>query len=154
VRVTGIDPVRFAFAQVRPMSLREQQVAAEVARTRLEDGVPLDPEIEEVVSAPPNIPEPQPPRQEIPLPARDGRIAYADLGPYLGREIEILTIYGSRRRGELINHAQARLVLRLPPSEGGFDLTVPAETVQTVRVLDAAAIQPDSSTDLTDAQAN
>lgn len=154
VRVTGIDPVRFAFAQVRPMSLREQQVAAEVARTRLEDGVPLDPEIEEVVSAPPNIPEPQPPRQEIPLPARDGRIDYADLGPYLGREIEILTIYGSRRRGELINHAQARLMLRLPPSEGGFDLTVPAETVQTVRVLDAAAIQPDSSPDLTDAQAN
>lgn len=154
VRVTGTDPVRFAFAHVRPMSLREQQVAAEVARTRLEDGVPLDPEIQEVVSAPPNIPEPQPPRQEIPMPARDGRIDYADLGPYLGREIEILTIWGSHRRGELINHAQARLVLRLPPSQGGFDLTVPAETVHTVRVLDAAAIQPDSSPDLTDAQAN
>lgn len=154
VRVTGTDPVRFAFAQVRAMSLREQQVAAEVARTRLEDGVPLDPEIEEVVGDPPNIPEPKPARRELPVPARDGSLDYVDLGPYLGREIEVLTIWGSRRRGELINHAQARLVLRLPPSQGGFDLTMPAETVQSVRVLDAAAIQPDSSPDLTDAQAN
>lgn len=154
VRVTGADPVRFAFAKVRAMSLREQQVAAEVARTRLEDGVPLDPEIEEVVSAPPHIPEPPAPRQEISLPARDGRIDYTDLAPYVGREIEVQTIYGSRRRGELISHAQASLVLRLTNSEGGFDLTVPSETVRNVRVLDAAAIQPDSSTDLTDAQAN
>ena len=154
VRVSGIDPVRFAFAEVRPMTLREQQVAAEVARTRLEDGVPLDPEIEEVVSDPPRIPAPQPPKQEIPLPARDGRIAYEDLAPYIGRELEVLSIYGSRRRGELVSHAQAQLVLRLPPAQGGFDLTIPAETVQSVRVLDAAAIQPDSSTDLTDAQAN
>lgn len=154
VRVTGTDPVRFAFAQVRPMTLRAQQVAAEVARTRLEDGVPLDPEIEEVVSEPPRIPEPPVPKPEIPLPASDGRIEYADLAPYVGREIEVLSIYGSRRRGELISHAQARLVLRLAPSQGGFDLTVPVETVQSVRVLDAAAIQPDSSPDLTDAQAN
>ncbi len=154
VRVTGTDPVRFAFVNVRPMSLRDQQIAAEVARTRLEDGVPLDPDIEEVVAEPPRIPEPVTPRPEIPLPARDGRIAYADLLPYVGREVEVLSIYGSRRRGELISHAQAQLVLRLSPSQGGFDLTIPAETVQSVRVLDAAAIQPDSSNDLTDAQAN
>jgi hypothetical protein len=154
VRVTGTDPVRFAFAKVRAMSLRDQLFAAEVARARMEDGVPLDPEIEEVVGEPPRIPEPQPERQVIPLPASDGRIDYSQLGPYLGREIEVVTIWGSRRRGELVSHAQARLLLRLPPSQGGFDLTVPAETVQSVRVLDAAAIQPDSSPDLTDAQAN
>lgn len=154
VRVTGADPARFAFAKVRAMSLREQQFAAEVARARIEDGIPLDPEIEEVVGEPPRIPEPQPARQVIPLPASDGRIDYGQLGPYLGREIEVVTIWGSSRRGELVSHAQARLLLRLPPSQGGFDLTVPAETVQSVRVLDAAAIQPDSSPDLTDAQAN
>jgi hypothetical protein len=154
VRVTGIDPVRFAFAFVRPMSLRAQQRAAEIAQARMLDGVPLDPDMQEVVSELPRIPTPEPPVVPVPMPERDGRIAYADLAPYVGRELRVATIYGSARRGTLLDYAKARLVLRLPDSQGGFDLTVPAETVREVRVLDAAAIQPDSSTDITNAQAN
>jgi hypothetical protein len=154
VRSTGSEPVRFAFARVTPMSLRDQQVAAQVAKARLEDGVPLDPVLEEVVSDPPRIPVPRPTPPQIPLPASDGSIAYADLAPYIGREIEVRTLWGSRRRGTLVDYAQARMLLRLPAAQGGFDLTVPAETVLEVRILDAASIQPDSATDLTDAQAN
>ncbi|MCG6118001.1 MAG: hypothetical protein MEQ07_07380 [Aquimonas sp.] len=154
VRVTGVNPVRFAFARVRPMSLRDQQRAQQVAMARLQDGIPLDPELEEMVGDPPRVPEPQVPRPQVPLPARDGSIGYADLGPYVGREIEITTVWGSRRRGQLVDFAQARILIRLRNYEGGFDLNVPAETITSVRLLDAAAIQPDSSTDLTDAQAN
>jgi hypothetical protein len=155
VRVDGIEPVRFAFARVKPMSLRQQQVAKQIARARLEDGVPLDEELSDVVSDPPRIPAPpQPPPPAIPMPDSFGRIAYADLGPYVGREIEVATIWGSRRRGLLREFAQARLLLDLPPERGGFVLTVPAETVLEVRVLEAPARQPDSSNDLTDAQAN
>jgi hypothetical protein len=154
VRVTGVNPVRFAFARVRPMSLRDQQRAQQVAMARLQDGIPLDPELEEVVGEPPRVPEPEVPPPQVPLPARDGSIAYADLGPYVGREIEIATIWGTRRRGQLVDFAQARILLRLRNYEGGFDLNVPSETIASVRLLDAAAIQPDSSPDLTDAQAN
>ena len=154
VRVTGINPVRFAFARVRPMSLRDQQRAQQVAMARLQDGIPLDPELEEVVGEPPRVPEPEVPKPQIPLPAEDGTIAYADLGPYVGREIEIATVWGTRRRGQLVDFAQARILLRLRDYEGGFDLNVPAETIARVRLLEAAAIQPDSSPDLTDAQAN
>jgi hypothetical protein len=110
--------------------------------------------MQEVVSELPRIPSPEPPVVTVPMPERDGRIDYADLAPYVGRELRIATIYGSSRRGTLLDYAKARLVLRLPDSQGGFDLTVPAETVREVRVLDAAAIQPDSSTDITNAQAN
>jgi hypothetical protein len=154
VRVTGVDPVRLAFVFVRPMSLRAQQRAAEIAAARLLDGVPLDPDMAEVVSEPPRVPSPEPPVVPVPMPERDGRIDYADLAPYVGRELRVATIYGSARRGTLLDYAKARLVLRLPDSQGGFDLTVPAETVREIRVLDAAAIQPDSSTDITNAQAN
>lgn len=155
VRIDGVDPVRFAFARVKPMSLRQQQVAKQIAQARIEDGVPLDEELSDVLSEPPRIPEPAPPpRVEPPRPDQSGRIAYADLGPYVGREVEVATIWGSRRRGVLKDFAQARLVLSLPPQRGGFDLTVPVETVFEVRVLEAPAQQPDSSNDLTDAQAN
>jgi|GEM_PF-2183699 len=154
MRVNDSEPVRFVFVAVKPMSLREQQFALQIAKARIEDGVPLDADLAEVVSEPPRVPLPVPPRVEVPRPASDGSISYSQLGPYLGREISVTTTWGTRRRGILKEHAQAQMRLQLPISEGGFDLTVPAETVVEVRILAAVSRQPDSSTDLTDAQAN
>ncbi len=73
-------------------------------------------------------------------------VADADLEHRLGAELVIETTLNTVRRGVLVKYTNPALTLRLGPDHGSIQLSVPRETIRSVRVLDAApqpAAQPE-----------
>jgi hypothetical protein len=69
--------------------------------------------------------------------------------------VVVETTWNTQRRGVLKDATRARLVLALIASQGGFDLSMPRETVREVRILDVASPPiSDPSADISNAQAN
>lgn len=129
VRVTGVEPARFAFDIVRPRSLAEQRRDAEVAAARVADGLP-PPEPEVIASSSLVAAD------EAMQPDVDGRLAYEGLAEQIGRQISVSTTHSTVRRGELLAYSRVRIVVRLVPEQGGFELTIPADTIRDIRLLD------------------
>lgn len=79
-----------------------------------------------------------------PLPPLPRRSAYApgQVVPYEalrgmeGRRFEIVSVYGTRRRGILEKYTDAALTVRLSGREGALRLSMPQRTVREVRLLD------------------
>lgn len=66
----------------------------------------------------------------------DGRLRYADLERLEGRRIEVRSIYGSVRVGTLEKYTDAAITVRLEQRERGLSVTMPQQTVESVRLLD------------------
>jgi hypothetical protein len=65
-------------------------------------------------------------------------LAYADLALLEGRRIEVRSVYGSIRRGTLEKYTDTAITIRLEARERGLSVTMPNQTVQSVRLLDRA----------------
>ena len=153
VRVSGIDPVRLSLQRVNPSSLSEQKRAREIARAREEDGVPVAEDVGEKMIEP--VPTPEEMAAIDVAPDAQGRVPFDALPAYEGRSVVVETTWNTQRRGVLKDATRARLVLALIPAQGGFDMSIPRETVREVRILDAASAPvSDTSADISNAQAN
>ncbi len=153
VRVSGIDPVRLSLQRVNPSSLSEQKRAREIARAREEDGVPVAEDVVEKMIEP--VPTPEEMAAIDVAPDAQGRVPFDALPAYEGRSVVVETTWNTQRRGVLKDATRARLVLALIPAQGGFDMSIPRETVREVRILDAASAPvSDTSADISNAQAN
>jgi hypothetical protein len=64
-----------------------------------------------------------------------GVLAYADLKSRVGAHIEIVTNSGTTRRGTLLAHSLYLSTMRLDADQGGFTLSIPADTVVEVRAI-------------------
>ena len=56
------------------------------------------------------------------------------------RDIVIETTLKTTRRGTLMKYTQPALTLKVTPEAGGFELTVPRETIKTITVLPPPAV--------------
>lgn len=65
-------------------------------------------------------------------------VAYAALEHHVGAEILIETTLNTVRRGVLVKYTNPTLTLQLGPEHGSIELSVPQETVRSVRVLKSA----------------
>ena len=70
--------------------------------------------------------------------------AYDALEHHVGDELVIETTLSTVRRGKLIKYTNPALILQLGPEHGAIELTVPRETVRSIRVLPAAAAEPEA----------
>ncbi len=66
-------------------------------------------------------------------------IAYADLAGRVGARLAIETTFNTVRRGTLIKYTKTTLTLRVDPAQGGFELSVPSNTIRSIRVIEEAA---------------
>lgn len=80
--------------------------------------------------------EPGPVARLAPAPLAAGPVRYADLERLEGRRIEVRSVYGSVRRGTLEKYTDAAITLRLEQRERGLSVTMPQQTVDSVRLLD------------------
>lgn len=72
--------------------------------------------------------------------ANEGReIAYTELEHHVGDEIVIQTTFDTTRRGVLTGYTTVSVSMKLGPDAGSIDLTVPKDTVRSVRVIGPAA---------------
>ena len=71
-------------------------------------------------------------------------VAYDALEHHVGDEIAIETTLNTVRRGKLVKYTNPTLTIRLGPEHGSIDLSVPRETIRSIRVLPAAPAQPES----------
>jgi hypothetical protein len=71
-----------------------------------------------------------------PPPPAAGPVRYADLALLEGRRIEVRSVYGSVRRGTLEKYTDTAITLRLEQRERGLSVTMPQQTVDSVRLLD------------------
>jgi hypothetical protein len=60
---------------------------------------------------------------------------YAELEHHVGEQIVVETTFDTVRRGVLTGYTTYSLEMKLGPEAGSFDLTVPADTVRSVRVI-------------------
>lgn len=65
-------------------------------------------------------------------------LSYADLARLEGRRIEVRSVYGSIRRGTLEKYTDTAITIRLEARERGLSVTMPNQTVESVRLLDRA----------------
>jgi hypothetical protein len=77
-------------------------------------------------------PEPAKPVGEV--------VQYEALEQNVGKDIVIETTLKTTRRGTLMKYTQPALTLKLTPEAGGFELTVPRETIKTITVLPQPAV--------------
>ncbi len=153
VRVSGIDPVRLSLRRVNPASLGEQKRTREIVRAREEDGVAVADELVDKMIEP--VPTPEEKAAIDVAPDAEGRVRFDALSAYEGRSVVVETTWNTQRRGVLKDATRARLVLALIPAQGGFDMSIPRETVREVRILDAASAPvSDTSADISNAKAN
>jgi hypothetical protein len=153
VRVSGIDPVRLSLRRVSAASLTEQKRSREIARAREEDGLTVAEDLVDKMIAP--VPTPEEKAALDIAPDAQGRVPFDALPAYEGRSVVVETTWNTQRRGVLKDATRARLVLALIASQGGFDLSMPRETVREVRILDVASPPiSDPSADISNAQAN
>jgi hypothetical protein len=72
--------------------------------------------------------------------ADEGReVAYAELEKHVGEEIVVRTTFDTTRRGTLTGYTTVSVSMKLGPEAGSIDLTVPKETIRSVRVIGPAA---------------
>lgn len=82
-------------------------------------------------------------RSAAPVQPAGQTVEYATLAQHVGDEIVVETTLNTVRRGTLVKYTNPTLTLQLGPEHGSIELSVPHETVRSVRVLKAApAAQP------------
>ena len=77
-------------------------------------------------------PEPAKPVGEV--------VQYEALEQDVGKDVVIETTLKTTRRGTLMKYTHPALTLKLTPDAGGFELTVPRETIKTITVLPQPAV--------------
>jgi hypothetical protein len=85
---------------------------------------------------PPASRPPGPVASVAPAPPVGARLRYADLERLEGRRIEVRSVYGSVRVGTLQKYTDAAITLRLEQRERGLTVTMPQQTVESVRLLE------------------
>jgi len=65
-------------------------------------------------------------------------IAYDDLLDYLGSEVEVSTNINTVRRGTLLGTSSMGVSLKLPASEGGYQLSLPKYTIVQISLVSPA----------------
>jgi hypothetical protein len=70
-----------------------------------------------------------------------GALAYADLKGREGAHIEIRTSNGTLRRGTLVAYSPFLSTIRLDSDQGGFNMSIPGESVEEVRAIPAQTMQ-------------
>ena len=68
----------------------------------------------------------------------EGDIEYSKLKSMIGAHVEFSTLNGLRRRGTLVSYSPYMSVLKLDVAEGGFILSVPADSITQVLSLPSA----------------
>lgn len=71
--------------------------------------------------------------------------AYDALEHHVGDELVIETTLNTVRRGKLVKYTNPTLTLQLGPEHGSIELSVPRETVRSIRVLPATAAPSDAN---------
>ena len=69
-------------------------------------------------------------------------VAYESLEQQVGAEIAIETTLNTIRRGTLVKYTNPTLTLQLGPEHGSIDLSVPRETIRSIRLLSPAPAAP------------
>lgn len=69
----------------------------------------------------------------------EGVLQYAQLKSMVGAHVQFLTMNGTQRRGTLMSYSPYMSVLKLDPGEGGFTLSVPADSITQVISMPLAA---------------
>jgi hypothetical protein len=70
-----------------------------------------------------------------------GALAYADLKGREGAHIEIRTSNGTLRRGTLVAYSPFLSTIRLDSDQGGFNMSIPGDSVEEVRAIAAQTMQ-------------
>ncbi|MEO7062578.1 MAG: hypothetical protein ABI082_02240 [Dokdonella sp.] len=65
--------------------------------------------------------------------------AYDALEHHVGDELVIETTLNTVRRGKLVKYTNPGLTIELGPEHGSIELSVPRETIRSIRVLPTAA---------------
>ena len=65
-------------------------------------------------------------------------VAYAELEHRVGATLVVETIHNTVRRGQLVKYTNVGLTLKLGPDHGSIELSVPRDSIRSLRVLDAA----------------
>lgn len=83
---------------------------------------------------------------EAPAIVAGAEVDYEELRDLTGATIQVETIHRTSRSGVLLRYTIPAITVQLPAEAGGFDLSIPRETVRRVRILGLAgdAGQPDS----------
>jgi hypothetical protein len=68
-------------------------------------------------------------------------VEYTELEQRIGDTVIVETTLNTIRRGMLVKYTNPTLTLRLSPDQGGFDLTVPRETIRSLRVIPAPPVR-------------
>jgi len=66
-------------------------------------------------------------------------VEYEALEGRIGAQVVIETTLNTVRRGTLVRYTNPTLTLQLGPEAGSIELSVPHETVRSIRVIDTAA---------------
>ena len=72
-------------------------------------------------------------------------VEYPALEHQVGAEVVVETTLGTVRRGTLVKYTNPTLTLQLAPSAGGFELSIPRETVRSLRVVQPAPAPADAA---------
>jgi hypothetical protein len=72
-------------------------------------------------------------------------IEYTELENRIGDHVIVETTLETVRRGTLIKYTNPTLTLELGPEHGSIELSVPRETVRSLRIIPAAAPAPAES---------
>ena len=67
-------------------------------------------------------------------------VTYDALEQHVGQDVVIDTTLDTVRRGTLMKYTQPALTIKITPEAGGFELTVPRDTVKKVTVLPQPAV--------------
>ncbi|MBN8728632.1 MAG: hypothetical protein J0H15_13150 [Xanthomonadales bacterium] len=79
------------------------------------------------------------PPAKAPAPQVAGEaVAYAELEHRVGATLVIETTHNTVRRGVLVKYTNVGLTIELGPDHGSIELSVPRDTIRSVRVLGAA----------------
>jgi hypothetical protein len=67
-------------------------------------------------------------------------VPYEALEERVGQDVVIETTFNTERRGTLIKYTKPTLTIKITPEAGGFELTVPRETIKKITVLPPPAV--------------
>jgi hypothetical protein len=73
-------------------------------------------------------------------------VEYADLENRVGEIVSIETTFDTTRTGKLIKYTQPALTLDIGSEAHSFELSVPKETIKSIRVMGPAEADKDSGT--------
>lgn len=63
------------------------------------------------------------------------KVDYAELEQHVGDELLIRTIHDTSRRGTLVRFTNVTLTVKLAAEQGGFELSVPRETIRELLLV-------------------